>query len=108
MTTRLAMTIILGAGMLAAQAPKPAVAPPPPSAPVLTFKQQMDVALAAEKISIDQKALESLPGFKEKMEKVQTDYAALQSLSLQLCISPNGKRYQLDHSTGVWTCREVK
>ena len=107
MTTRLAMTILLGAAMLAAQAPKPAVVVPQ-SAPVLTFKQQMDVALAAEKISIDQKALESLPGFKEKMEKVQTDYAALQSLSLQLCISPNGKRYQLDHSTGVWTCREVK
>lgn len=88
--------------------PKPAVKPNTQSTvPVLSFKQQMDVAVAVEKINVDQKALEAIPGVKQQMAKVQDDIAAVNTLSLQLCMSPDGKHYQLDHSTGVWICREI-
>ncbi len=88
--------------------PKPAAKPNTQSTvPVLSFKQQMDVAVAVEKINVDQKALESIPGVKQQMAKVQDDIAAVNALSMQLCISSDGKHYQLDHSTGVWICREV-
>jgi len=77
-------------------------------APILSMKQEMDLAMAAQVLSIEVNKLESLPGYKEQMAKVRAAQQKLLSMQDQFCISHDGKKYHLEHDNGVWACRETK
>jgi hypothetical protein len=76
--------------------------------PLLTLKQQIDLAGAQQVLAIEVNKLQAIPGYKEQMAKVQTAQQKLLTMQDIYCQSKDGKKYHLEHDGGIWSCRETK